>query len=123
MSTISFLDRLLNVRKHEILKQMNNEEENEEELQNETADDSMESLFEELIGLQCCVPYSIPGCSIRTHNAVIAEILCDSEGVFNADDLQNLKVSVMFCNPMIDQMRPCKFYLDGRCQFEAAQCR
>lgn len=124
---------MLNARKHEILKQVKNEVEDEEnsdeneneddEMENETGDVSMDSLFEELIGLQCCVPYSIPGCSIRTHNAVIAEILCDGPEKFDPEDLQNLQISVMFCNPIIDQMRPCKFYLDGRCQFEATQCR
>lgn len=119
----SFSDRLLDARKHEILKQIKDNEDEEEEVQNETVDESMESLFEELIGLQCCVPYTIPGCSVRTHNAVIAEILCDSDDQFDANDLQNLQVSVMFCNPMIDQMRPCKFFLDGHCQFEATKCR
>ncbi|XP_054719456.1 zinc finger CCCH-type with G patch domain-containing protein-like isoform X2 [Uloborus diversus] len=71
-------------------------------------------------GNKCRAPFVREWGEKAYHNAIIFSTDL-SENDF--DDLSNVKVQVMFCNPVCDEMKPCPFFLDGHCKFDEAQCR
>lgn len=71
-----------------------------------------------LIGKKCSAPYSHAWGATTYHNALV----CATDDV-NERGGEDVKVKVLFTNPMEKNMVPCPFYLDGECKFEAKKCR
>lgn len=73
-----------------------------------------------MIGKKCSAPYTFPWGAKDYHNALVCGILSDIDRVGHLNDV---KVTVLFTNPVHRNMVPCPFYLDGDCRFESDKCR
>uniref|UniRef100_A0A158R4E4 AAA domain-containing protein n=1 Tax=Syphacia muris TaxID=451379 RepID=A0A158R4E4_9BILA len=72
---------------------------------------------EELIGMRCRAPYPHQvNHLIRFHDAIIYDIAHRDGGV------ETLKVTVLYCHPLEEKMRPCEYFLDDRCHY-GDKCR
>ncbi|CAI8055899.1 Zinc finger CCCH-type with G patch domain-containing protein [Geodia barretti] len=54
--------------------------------------------------------------AVNYHNAVV---LCRE----NSDSEEPEKVRVLFTHPTYNAMKPCPFFLDGKCRFESSVCK
>ncbi|KAL4218838.1 hypothetical protein ACF0H5_021426 [Mactra antiquata] len=77
---------------------------------------SLTVLYKDIIGTKCRAPYVHEWGAKTYSNALITSIECVS-------DLDLPKVKVMFCNPTLTSMLPCKYYLNGNCRFDEEDCR
>ena len=76
-----------------------------------------------LEGVKCQAPFkSINSAKEFYHNAVIFASNTDEDGVGHLS-YENLHVRVVFSNPTCQKMIPCKYYLDGKCNFSEDRCR
>ncbi|KHN86918.1 Zinc finger CCCH-type with G patch domain-containing protein [Toxocara canis] len=67
---------------------------------------------EELIGMSCRAPYGrIVDRAVLYHDAVILDFVDSSV------PLEQLKVRVLYSYPLEEKMRPCGYFLDGRCTY------
>ncbi|XP_071821307.1 zinc finger CCCH-type with G patch domain-containing protein-like [Apostichopus japonicus] len=74
-------------------------------------------LQEEVAGTKCSLMYSQEWGAKERHNAIILELEPKKK---QSDEIC---VRVLFCNPTHQSMRPCPFFLDGKCKFDAETCR
>lgn len=72
-----------------------------------------------LIGKKCSAPYTFAWGARSYHNALVCGSENDIERITSMDDI---KVTVLFTNPIHRNMVPCPFYLDGNCHYEH-KCR
>lgn len=82
-------------------------------------DDDIEDSISSLVGSKCEAPFSFDWGVLGYHNALITSI----EVTEIPNSMDDIKIKVMYCNPRCDQMRPCPYYLEGECRFEATECR
>ena len=75
-------------------------------------DEFLESLSEvdELSSVKCRAPYFTEWNGEQYHNAMISNVICEK------------CVSVLFLNPIMDKMRPCKYFLENDCRYFADIC-
>lgn len=73
-----------------------------------------------VIGKKCSAPYAFPWGAKDYHNALVCGLATDIDHIA---DLNDIKVTVLFTNPVHRNMVPCPFYLDGDCRFESDKCR
>lgn len=71
-------------------------------------------------GKKCRAPFVRQWGERGYHNALIFSTDLEEQDI---EDLNNVQVKVMFCNPICDEMKPCPFFLDGHCKFDAEKCR
>lgn len=62
-------------------------------------------------------PYSKGWGQILNHNAIVHSV--ETSDITHIDDI---KVSVMFTHPTVQAMKPCSYFLEGRCKFSAEKC-
>jgi len=76
-------------------------------------DEFLESLSEvdELSSVKCRAPYFTEWNGEQYHNAMISNVICEK------------CVSVLFLNPIMDKMRPCKYFLENDCSYEDSTCK
>ena len=76
-----------------------------------------------LEGVKCQAPFkSVNAATEFYHNAVIFAV--DSDCLTDENvSYENLKVQVVFSNPTCQKMIPCKYYIDGKCNFAEDRCR
>ena len=69
-------------------------------------DEFIESLSEvsDLSSVKCRAPYFTEWSGEQYHNAMISNVICDK------------CVSVFFLNPVMDKMKPCKYFLENDCR-------
>lgn len=73
-----------------------------------------------LIGKKCSAPYTFAWGAKSYHNALVCGLETDINQIQSMDDI---KVTVLFTNPIHRNMVPCPFYLDGNCRFDFNKCR
>ncbi|XP_035213991.1 zinc finger CCCH-type with G patch domain-containing protein-like [Stegodyphus dumicola] len=71
-------------------------------------------------GSKCRAPFIRQWGEKAYHNAIILSTDLEEQDL---DDLANVQVKVMFCNPLCDEMKPCPYFLDGHCKFDQEKCR
>lgn len=72
------------------------------------------------IGQKCSAPYTFAWGAKEYHNAIICSLVTDLDKVGSLDDI---KVTVLYTNPVHRNMVPCPFYLEGECRFDNDKCR
>ncbi len=86
-----------------------------------TEDDSTDSDLKKLVGMKCRVPHRARGCGTSSvNNAVVFDVEKSDGG---GGSHEQPRVRVVFSHPLTPDMAPCPFYLDGRCRFDADECR
>ena len=124
---------LLELKKEQLLKELANFEDssdttiNKEQSERGTTKDESGQIentaldVSSLEGVKCQAPFkSVNAASEFYHNAIIFAVN-DTTG--DETLYQDLLVRVVFSNPTCQKMIPCKYYLDGRCNFSEDQCR
>lgn len=81
---------------------------------NKQMDTSNENIGLDYVGTKCRVKYTQEWGTFQYHNAMILN--CDVDDTL--DDCQ-VKVHLLFLNPIHKSMVPCKYFLDGNCDYEA----
>lgn len=81
-------------------------------------DNELLETFTKLEGSKCRAPFSRQWGEKDYHNAIILSV-----EVENLELLEELTVKVLFCNPHCDAMKPCPYFMDGRCRFSDDKCR
>jgi hypothetical protein len=75
-----------------------------------------------LEGVKCQAPFkSLNSANEFYHNAIIFAVHDDITD--NASSYETIKVRVVFSNPTCQKMIPCKYYIDGRCNYSEDKCR
>lgn len=75
-------------------------------------------LVDHLEGAHVKAPFSKDWGQLSYHSAVVLSV--DASDITHIDDI---KVNVMFTHPTVSAMKPCPFFLEGRCKFSQEQCR
>lgn len=70
--------------------------------------------FKDLVGSKCLAPFVFKWGSKSHHNALVCSV--------DASNVADVKVKVLFINPVHQEMVPCPYFLDGKCQFNE-KCR
>ncbi|XP_077504333.1 zinc finger CCCH-type with G patch domain-containing protein isoform X2 [Amblyomma americanum] len=86
-----------------------------------TAEDHSKELAElvdHLEGSKVRAPFSKEWGQMSYHSAIVLSV--EASDIMHIDDI---KVNVMFTHPTAPAMRPCSFFLDGRCKFSQERCR
>ena len=74
-----------------------------------------------LEGVKCQAPFkSVNSANEFYHNAIIFAVHDD---IADKASYDNIKVRVVFSNPTCQKMIPCKYYVEGRCNFSEDKCR
>ncbi|GAB6031541.1 hypothetical protein CHUAL_009309 [Chamberlinius hualienensis] len=82
-------------------------------------DSDLKELLESLKGNVCQAPHGHEWGQTSYHNAIVLDV----EHSQNLNSLEDIKVEVMFCNPLYDSMKPCTHFLEGNCRFSDDKCR
>lgn len=71
-----------------------------------------------VVGKKISAPHTQAWGGTTYHNALV----CAAD---NVDDvpIENIRIKVLFTNPMHQNMIPCPFYLNGECKFDTEKCR
>lgn len=72
----------------------------------------------ELLNSNVQAPFSKGWGQISLHSAIVLSV--DTSDIASVDDI---KVTVMFTHPTVQAMKPCSYFLEGRCKFDAEECR
>lgn len=72
----------------------------------------------ELLNSNVQAPFSEGWGQMSLHSAVVLSV--DTSDISSLDDI---KVTVMFTHPTVQAMKPCSYFLEGRCKFDAEKCR
>lgn len=72
------------------------------------------------IGQKCSAPYTFAWGAKEYHNAIVCGLVTDLDKVGSLDEI---KVTVLYANPVHRNMVPCPFYLEGECRFDSDKCR
>ncbi|XP_017789428.1 PREDICTED: zinc finger CCCH-type with G patch domain-containing protein isoform X2 [Habropoda laboriosa] len=116
-------DRASNHIEAELEKSINDSENNEQDKQDDRASNHIEDQLKQLEGMKCRAPCST-GRSwepVAYHNAMISSVYQnDSTKIQNMEDI---KVRVLFLNPTHKAMLPCPHYLDGKCIYSDKDCK
>ncbi|CAL4191153.1 unnamed protein product, partial [Meganyctiphanes norvegica] len=86
-------------------------------------DDSAKKIVDELRNLEgshCRAPFTENWGGHSYHNALVLSVVTDETGHV---DLDNPQIKVLFTQPTSLKMLPCRFYLNGRCNFSEAACK
>lgn len=85
-----------------------------------TEDHSKElaELVDHLEGSNVKAPFSKDWGQMSYHSAVVLSV--NASDITHVDDI---KVNVMFTHPTVAAMKPCSFFLEGRCKFSQEKCR
>ncbi|KAL1441414.1 hypothetical protein MTO96_001054 [Rhipicephalus appendiculatus] len=75
-------------------------------------------LVDHLEGSNVKAPFSKDWGQMSYHSAVVLSV--DASDITHVDDI---KVNVMFTHPTVSAMKPCSFFLEGRCKFSQERCR
>nr|XP_015909893.1 zinc finger CCCH-type with G patch domain-containing protein isoform X2 [Parasteatoda tepidariorum] len=81
--------------------------------------DELCKVLSSMEGNKCRAPFRSQRGEIGYHNAIIFSTDLEDD----IDDIQDVMVKVMFCNPVCEEMRPCPYFLDGHCKFHDNRCR
>lgn len=73
-----------------------------------------------LIGKKCSAPYTFAWGAQSYHNALVCGLETELNQISSLDDI---RVMVLFTNPIHRNMVPCPFYLEGECRFDHDKCR
>ena len=128
---------LLELKKEELLKQLEcyddpSECEKDKETAQRLKEDNFNNVALEQIpdtsiglssleGVKCQAPFkSVNSASEFYHNAIIFAVHDD---ITDKASYETIKVRVVFSNPTCQKMIPCKYYIDGRCNFSEDKCR
>lgn len=84
-------------------------------------DEDIMGMLSSLPGTKCRAPFSREWGELSFHNAVVLSYHVEQET--SPKSPEDIKVSVMFCNPICNAMKPCSFYLEGKCKFSDENCR
>ena len=71
--------------------------------------------LEDITGIRCQAPFETEWTGRQYHNAMIMSVIDNTEEINESN--QSLFVKVLFLNPTLLEMKPCPFYLDGKCRF------
>ena len=103
-------ETLLEQKKRELLAQLGDSDDDENEQQQEQeAEEDVD--LEQLIGMKCVVPFNGSKCS-----AAVFDLDHESTP-------ETPRVRVIFTHPTVMKMKPCDFYLRGKCRFDPEKCR
>lgn len=86
-------------------------------------DESTKKLVEDLRNLEgnhCRAPFTENWGGHSFHNSLVLSVVTDDSGHVDLDDP---KIKVLFTQPTSSKMIPCRFYLNGRCNFSEDTCR
>ncbi|XP_037958440.1 zinc finger CCCH-type with G patch domain-containing protein [Teleopsis dalmanni] len=108
-----------------------NSEESEENIANEVQfdvnDEIVQLKFQELktklegmVGEKCSAPHEHNWGATSYHNAIICGVEDAME--ISATGKLDMQLRVLFTNPTHREMLPCRFFLEGHCKFDDAQC-
>ncbi|XP_023243048.1 zinc finger CCCH-type with G patch domain-containing protein-like [Centruroides sculpturatus] len=86
--------------------------------EDEKLDEELTETISKLEGGKCRAPFSQTWGEKDYHNAIILSVEAE-----NLELPEELVVKVLFCNPICDAMKPCSYFLDGRCKFSDDKCR
>uniref|UniRef100_A0A1E1XB38 Zinc finger CCCH-type with G patch domain-containing protein n=1 Tax=Amblyomma aureolatum TaxID=187763 RepID=A0A1E1XB38_9ACAR len=75
-------------------------------------------LVDHLEGSKVQAPFSKNWGQMSYHSAIVLSV--DASDIMHIDDI---KVNVMFTHPTAPAMKPCSFFLEGRCKFSQERCR
>lgn len=75
-------------------------------------------LVDHLEGSKVRAPFSKDWGQMSYHSAIVLSV--DASDIMHVDDI---KVNVMFTHPTVPAMKPCSFFLEGRCKFNQERCR
>ncbi|XP_050052165.1 zinc finger CCCH-type with G patch domain-containing protein isoform X1 [Dermacentor andersoni] len=75
-------------------------------------------LVDHLEGSKVRAPFSKDWGQMSYHSAIVLSV--DASDITHVDDI---KVNVMFTHPTVSAMKPCSFFLEGRCKFSQERCR
>lgn len=73
-----------------------------------------------LIGKKCSAPYTFAWGAQNYHNALVCGLETELDQVNSMDEI---RVTVLFTNPIHRNMVPCPYYLEGECRFNHDKCR
>nr|XP_039262498.1 zinc finger CCCH-type with G patch domain-containing protein-like [Styela clava] len=88
---------------------------------NEIFLDSIEYV-DDISGVKCQAPFSTEWSGTQYHNAMIQVAVENDESICDKAD-NEMNVKVLFLNPIMKEMQPCPYYLEGNCKFDEAGCR
>lgn len=91
-----------------------------EEEVNDAVQEEFCAVLSSMEGNKCRAPFLQEWGETAYHNAIIFSTDLQDQ---NVDNLQEVMVKVMFCNPLSDRMKPCPYFLDGHCKFSDDKCR
>lgn len=69
-----------------------------------------------VVGMKCRAPWKEDWLAPSHHNAIILSIESETTE-------EDVGVRVLFTHPCFPAMKPCSFFLEGRCKFSAETCR
>lgn len=75
-------------------------------------------LVDHLEGSKVQAPFSKDWGQMSYHSAIVLSV--NASDITHVDDI---KVNVMFTHPTVSAMKPCSFFLEGRCKFSQERCR
>ncbi|XP_013783609.1 zinc finger CCCH-type with G patch domain-containing protein-like [Limulus polyphemus] len=84
-------------------------------------DEDIMVMLSSLPGTKCRAPFSREWGELSYHNAIVLSYHVEQKT--SPETPEDIKVSVMFCNPICNAMKPCSFYLEGKCKFSDENCR
>ena len=71
---------------------------------------------DDITGVKCQAPYRTDWSGRQFHNAMIMSVNATAED--DTDSHEAIFVQVLFLNPTLEQMKPCPYFLDGKCRLE-----
>lgn len=81
---------------------------------------NIEDELKQLEGMKCRARYSNSWSSTGYHNAMICSVHKSAMPTFKS--MCEIKVRVLFINPIHKEMLPCPYFLDGNCKFSDDRC-
>lgn len=120
-------ETLLQEKKQELLKQLEQSQEqnevNQEEKEWQVKEvQGLKNDLKALVGMKCRAPFVSrgQGSAKSMHNAIIFHV---EEGMQNPEVMSQVNLRVVFSHPTSKDMIPCPFYLDGKCRFHEDSCK
>lgn len=71
-----------------------------------------------LHGMKCCAPIEESWGAVNYHNAMV---MCTEPT--DGDSEEDFSVRVLFTTPTYNAMKPCSFFLEGRCRYGDTECK
>ncbi|XP_076809477.1 zinc finger CCCH-type with G patch domain-containing protein-like isoform X2 [Clavelina lepadiformis] len=84
----------------------------------ETIEDS-----DDITGVRCRAPFRTEWSGVQYHNAMIMDVINETNNSKKEYSDPKIFVKVLFLNPTLIEMKPCHFMLEGKCKFSSRECK